>query len=129
MIILGISTQADVTDVWLHLSPAGSQFLYEGSASQDIWEFIHQLLKKSRGIRDTEGHDFPAEDPAFRGYKDEQFLPETTALVNLSFESAFSDSLHGVLHFGNTPCVVLGLFVDLSVVDDQAHGSGARFSH
>ena len=36
MILLGISTQAHVTDVHLHLSPTGNQFLYKGSASQDM---------------------------------------------------------------------------------------------
>ena len=74
MIVLGISIQAHVIDVCLRLSPAGTQFLYKGSASQDIHDFIHQLLKESRGIRDTEGHDLPAEDLALRGYKGEQFL-------------------------------------------------------
>ena len=36
MILLGISTQAHVMDVGLHLSPPRNQFLYKGSASQDI---------------------------------------------------------------------------------------------
>ena len=74
MILLGISTQAHVVDVCLHFSPAGNQFLNKGSVSQDIWDFVHQLLKECRGIRDTEGHDLPAEDTALRGYKGEQFL-------------------------------------------------------
>ena len=99
MILLGISIQANVIDVCLHISPAGNQFLYKGVASQDIWDSIHQLLKESRGIWDTEGHDLPAEDTALRGYKGEQFLgcsglvylPEATGLVHLSFESALSD--------------------------------------
>ena len=58
MILLGISTQAHVIDVCLHLSPAGNQFLYKGSASQDIEDFIDQLLKESRCIRDTGGKTF-----------------------------------------------------------------------
>ena len=74
MILLGISTQAHVLNVSLHFGPGGDQFLNKGSASQDIYDFIHQLLNKSRGIRDTKGHDLPAEDRALRGYKGEQFL-------------------------------------------------------
>ena len=35
MILLGISTQAHIPDACLHPSPAGNQFLYNGSASQD----------------------------------------------------------------------------------------------
>ena len=71
---LGVSTQAHVIDVCLHLSPTGNQFLYKGSASQDLEDFIHQLLKESRGIRNTQRHDLPAEDTTLRGYKGEQFL-------------------------------------------------------
>ena len=74
MILLGISIQAQVIDVCLYLGPAGNQFLYKGSASQDIEHFIHQLLIESRGFRDTEGRDLPAEDTALRVYKGEQFL-------------------------------------------------------
>ena len=36
VIFLGISTQAHVIRVCLHLSRMGNQFLYKGSASQDI---------------------------------------------------------------------------------------------
>ena len=36
MILPGIRTQAHIIDVCLHLSPTGNQFLYKGSASQDI---------------------------------------------------------------------------------------------
>ena len=36
MILLGISNQAHFVDVCLHFSPTGNQFLYKGSASQDI---------------------------------------------------------------------------------------------
>ena len=36
MILLGISTQVQVIDVRDRLSPAGNQFLYKGSAFQDI---------------------------------------------------------------------------------------------
>ena len=36
MILLGISTQAHVVDVCLHLSLAGNHFLHKGSASQDV---------------------------------------------------------------------------------------------
>ena len=74
MILLGISTQAHVIDVCLHLSPAGNQFLCKGSVSQDIYDFIYQVLKESRGIRHTEGRDLPTEDTALRVYKGEQFL-------------------------------------------------------
>ena len=74
MRLLGITTQAHVLDVCPHLSSAGNQFLHKGSASQNIWDFIHQLLEECGGVRDTEGHDLPAEDEALRGYKGEQFL-------------------------------------------------------
>ena len=74
MILLSISTQAHVIDVCLHHSPAGNLFLHKGYASQDIYDLIRQLLKESSGIRDTEGHDLPAEDTALTGYKGEQFL-------------------------------------------------------
>ena len=74
MILLGISTQGHIIDVCLHLRPAGNQFLYKASGSQDTLDFIHHLLKENRGIRDTEGHDLRAEDTAFGGYKGEQFL-------------------------------------------------------
>ena len=36
MILVGISTQAHVIDVCLHLSPVGNQFPYKASVSQDI---------------------------------------------------------------------------------------------
>ena len=36
MILLGISTQAQVIDVCPDLSPARNQFLHKGTASQDI---------------------------------------------------------------------------------------------
>ena len=74
MILLRISTQTHVINACLHLSPAGNQFLHRGSASQDIEDFFHQLLKESRDIRDFEDHDLPLEDTALRGYRGEQFL-------------------------------------------------------
>ena len=74
MILLGMSTQAHVIDLCLHLSSPGNQFLYKGPASQDTQDFMHQLLKESKGIRDAERHYLPAEDTDLRGYKGEQFL-------------------------------------------------------
>ena len=74
MILLGISTQAHVINVGNHLSPAENQFPHKGSASQDISEFIHQLLKECMGICDPKGHDLPAQDTAISGYQGEQFL-------------------------------------------------------
>ena len=58
MILLGISTKAHVIDVCLNLSPVGNQFLYKGSASQDIWDFIHQLVKESRAFATSKGMTF-----------------------------------------------------------------------
>ena len=74
MILMGFSTQAHIIDVSLHFSPAGNQFLHQGSLPQDILDFIYHLLKKSRNIRDNEGHDLQAEDTALRRYKAEQLL-------------------------------------------------------
>ena len=64
MVLLCITTQANVVDMCLHFSLAENQFLYKGSASQDIEDFVHQLLKEWWGLPDTEGHDLSADDTA-----------------------------------------------------------------
>ena len=110
MIPLGISTQAHVIDV-PSISAARETSSCTRGLRLRIYRFYSSAPERDQGHLDTERHDLRAEGTTLRSYKGEQFLacsgwvylPEATALVHLSFESALSDSLQGVLHVGNTP--------------------------
>ena len=62
MILLGISTQAEIIQVGLHLCLAAHQCVRQGPVSNHTYDFLHQLLKQGRGICDTNGHALSSED-------------------------------------------------------------------
>ena len=50
-------------------------------------------------------------------------------LIHFSFITIFGDTFEGVVHVGDTPWVVVGFFIDLTIVNHQAHSTGYKLSN